>query len=149
MTLLAHTITSSMWGGYKQLKYKHKLAWCNRIASALHVSFVHALKSQLCTACHSIVGVWSLSCCEWKLCSWGLPVRIQSRCSEGYSTRLYCGRASVIEELHYNLLHILCKVKVARWLSFCSRCDAHRLVWQLPKVEKIMSTWLRFRHWCW
>lgn len=38
VTLLAHSITSRSWRNYSQLKYRHKLAWCNRIASGVHVS---------------------------------------------------------------------------------------------------------------
>ncbi|KAL3163417.1 hypothetical protein ABBQ32_009796 [Trebouxia sp. C0010 RCD-2024] len=36
VTLLAHFATSRLWLGYSKLKLKHKLAWCNRIASAAH-----------------------------------------------------------------------------------------------------------------
>ena len=38
ITLLAHVTTSFVWHGYSKVKHKHKLAWCNRIASATHVS---------------------------------------------------------------------------------------------------------------
>ena len=34
----AHLLTPLTWHGYRQLKCKDKLAWCNRIASASHVS---------------------------------------------------------------------------------------------------------------
>ena len=38
VTLLAHVVTQRTWSGYRHLSRRDKLAWCNRIASAVHVS---------------------------------------------------------------------------------------------------------------
>lgn len=39
VTILAHVVTLRLWPGYNRLKNKHKLAWCNRIASGSHVRY--------------------------------------------------------------------------------------------------------------
>lgn len=33
----AHLVTPQLWAGYQTLSARERLAWCNRIASALHV----------------------------------------------------------------------------------------------------------------
>ena len=38
-----HFATPCLWRGYGNLPRRKRLAWCNRIASALHVRRVHGL----------------------------------------------------------------------------------------------------------
>ena len=38
LNVAVHLCTPFLWSGYRGASYKTKLAWCNRIVSAVHVS---------------------------------------------------------------------------------------------------------------
>lgn len=38
LNVAVHCCTPYLWPGYRAASYKTKLAWCNRIVSAVHVS---------------------------------------------------------------------------------------------------------------
>ena len=56
LNIAVHFCTPFFWSGYLGASYKTKLAWCNRIVSAVHVSQEFSLQRHeggpVCTAAH-------------------------------------------------------------------------------------------------
>lgn len=60
LSIAVHLCTPFLWSGYQGASYKTKLAWCNRIVSAVHVS-----KSAQCKCMKSGLMYVEVDCLDW------------------------------------------------------------------------------------